>query len=398
MQSARFLKKGGRLGLVLPAELLAVSYAGPVRRFLLERFGRVRLVVFEDRVFPGVLEEVVLLLAEGEGGASCFEVFQASNLDALPAVEAAPWRQHRPEDGAKWTPGLVSASIFETYRELCGRKEFETLADWGQTYLGAVTGANAFFALKATEVKARGMKDDELLAISPPGSRHLRGPRFTRACWEIMAKEGARCFLFYPKDKPSAPARRYIDEGEANGIHRAYKCVVRSPWYRVPLVPRPDLFLTYMNHDRPRLVANEADVHVLNSLYGVSLIEERRRLGRTLLPVAGLNSLTLLGAEMVGRAYGGGLLKLEPREADRLPLPSQELLEGVRRELTQRLPRVFESLQEEGLEEAVEMVDDILLRGELKVPASDLELLRQGRSLLLRRRMIRGKASHVAGR
>lgn len=398
VQSARYLKKGGRLGLVLPAELLAVSYAGPVRRFLLERFGRVRLIAFENRVFPGVLEEVVLVLAEGEGGASCFEVFQAGNLEALPSVEAAPWRQHRPEDGAKWTPGLVSAAIFDTYLELCGRREFETLVDWGQTYLGTVTGANAFFALTAAEVKAQGLKDDELLAISPPGSRHLRGPRFTRASWESMKKEEARCFLFYPKDKPSVLARRYIDEGEANGIHRAYKCTVRSPWYRVPLVPRPDLFLTYMNHDRPRLVANEADVHILNSLYGVSLYEERKRLGRSLLPIAGLNSLTLLGAEMIGRAYGGGLLKLEPREADRLPLPSRELLEGVRRELAQRLPRVFEALQENGLEGAVKLVDEIVLSGALKVTASELELLRQGRSLLFHRRMTRGRASHVSGR
>ncbi len=51
----------------LPAELLTVNYAAPVRRFLMKRFARVRLVLFEERVFPGVLEEVVLLLAEGQG-------------------------------------------------------------------------------------------------------------------------------------------------------------------------------------------------------------------------------------------------------------------------------------------------------------------------------------------
>jgi adenine-specific DNA-methyltransferase len=33
-----------------------VNYAAEVRRYLMARFGRVRLVVFTERVFPGVLE------------------------------------------------------------------------------------------------------------------------------------------------------------------------------------------------------------------------------------------------------------------------------------------------------------------------------------------------------
>ena len=37
--------------------------------FLMKAFGRVRLVLFTERVFPGVMEDVVLLLAEGRGEA-----------------------------------------------------------------------------------------------------------------------------------------------------------------------------------------------------------------------------------------------------------------------------------------------------------------------------------------
>ena len=66
VHASGFLNAAGRLGLVLPAELIAVKYASQVRRFLLERFAQVRLVLFDNLVFPGVLEEVVLLLAEGD--------------------------------------------------------------------------------------------------------------------------------------------------------------------------------------------------------------------------------------------------------------------------------------------------------------------------------------------
>ena len=46
IHSALFLKPGGRLGLVLPAELLSVNYAAPVRQFLFDRFRQVQLVLF----------------------------------------------------------------------------------------------------------------------------------------------------------------------------------------------------------------------------------------------------------------------------------------------------------------------------------------------------------------
>ena len=45
VHSAQFLQKGGRLGLVLPAELLSVNYAAPVRRFLFEHFATVELEI-----------------------------------------------------------------------------------------------------------------------------------------------------------------------------------------------------------------------------------------------------------------------------------------------------------------------------------------------------------------
>ena len=82
-----------------------------------------------------------------------------------------------------------------------------------------------------------------------------------------------------------------------------------------------------MNADTPRLCTNRAQAHHLNSVHGVYLTGPLRRLGMDLLPVAALNSMTLLAAETVGRAYGGGMLKLEPREADRCSfLPRLSLL------------------------------------------------------------------------
>lgn len=111
INASLFLRPGGRLGLVVPAELLSVNYAAEVRRFLMERFRRVSLVMFTERVFPNVLEEVVLLLADGfgEGPASHCELHQVRNIEDLVTAKSVA-RLWKPEPiDAKWTPSLISA-------------------------------------------------------------------------------------------------------------------------------------------------------------------------------------------------------------------------------------------------------------------------------------------------
>ena len=388
VKAALHVAPEGRLALVLPAELLSVNYAQEVRRFLLRRFGRVRLVMFEERVFPEVLEEVVLLLAEGDGGSDCLEVHQTRDLRSLKSVEAAIWTAHTPSDNGKWTPALVARDAFTIYQASAAER-FEELGAWGGAYLGAVTGNNKFFSLTISEATENGLCESDVIHISPPGTRHLRGLTFTKAAWEELAKDGAQCLLLCPKDEPSNAARRYIDEAEQAGVATTYKCRMRKPWWRVPLVKTPDLFLTYMNHDRPRLVSNSAQVQILNSIYGVRLASRRKQLGRDVLPIACLNSITLLGAEIVGRAYGGGLLKMEPREADRLPVPSLEHVKMVDKLLRNIKPQLAQFLRSGNLNEAVRAVDKVVLAG---IPDGDLNVLRLAREMLFQRRRTRGKS------
>ena len=292
VQASRFLSPQGRLGLVLPAELMTVNYAAGVRRFLLERFASVRLVLFDKRIFPGVLEEVVLLLAEGTGPTDRFEVQHVRNLADLNANgrSASAWS---PTDrGDKWLPALISQAAAEGYAQLTGGDEFSTLADWGDTSLGMVSGNNRYFTLTVADAQEHSLAEGDLLRISPPGSQHLRGMTFARAAWHEMAAHGARAYLFYPDQSAnslSVAARRYIDLGESQGVQNAYKCRKRRPWWRVPGRRVPDLFLTYMNHDTPRLCANEARVPHLNSVHGVTLQPEVRQEGMELLPVASLS-------------------------------------------------------------------------------------------------------------
>lgn len=388
VHAANLLAPAGRLGLVLPAELLTVNYAAPVRRFLLERFGSVRLVMFDERVFPGVLAEVVLLLAEGTGGTDFIEVSQARNLNELGDPPTIRWAPPTPD--AKWSPALLPASAADIYASVVKSADFTTLASWGNTDLGMVSGNNRFFCLTAKRAAELGIRESELLRISPPGSRHLRGLALGEQSWRELRDDDRAVFLFAPTSEPSPEACNYIAAGEAAGVHEAYKCRVRSPWWQVPRVDAPDLFFTYMNADTPRMVANDAGVGYLNSVHGVRLHPGFRRLGRALLPFASINSLTILGAELVGRSYGGGILKLEPKEADLLPVPSRDLVSMVADRVKALQPHIAQQLRAGDVLDAAATVDRVVLREGAGLRPSELVELREARALMFGRRATRG--------
>jgi hypothetical protein len=390
VHAALFLRPGGRMGLVLPAELLSVNYAAQVRRFLLESFASVELVLFSERVFPGVQEEVVLLLADGyrRGPTDHASIYQVRNAAELSTTAAGrTWRPARLED--KWTPSLLPADALSAYTALSCSEAFTVLETWGDTTLGMVTGNNKFFALSPQRVAELGLRSLDLLRLSPPGSRHLRGLALSAPALMELGEQGAATWLFRPDGEPSPAAWAYIAAGETTNVHTAYKCRVRKPWWRVPYVPPADLLLTYMNADTPRLCTNAARAGHLNSVHGVYLRPHVRALGTDLLPLASLTSMTLLGAETVGRAYGGGMLKIEPKEADQLPVPAPALVETAADPLKKIRPQVARLLRAGKLLDAVALVDDVLLIGELGLSPAQVGVLRDAHAELTARRMAR---------
>ena len=122
VHSALFLKAGGRLGLVLPAELLSVNYAAPVRQFLFDNFKSVELVLFDEQIFPEAEADVVLLLADGYqmGPTDHAVIRQANNASELASLGTGkPWAPVDP--AGKWTGSLVSTKATDPLRRLLER-------------------------------------------------------------------------------------------------------------------------------------------------------------------------------------------------------------------------------------------------------------------------------------
>ncbi|MCW4466506.1 SAM-dependent methyltransferase [Glutamicibacter sp. MNS18] len=393
VHATSFLRHGSRMALVLPAELMFVNYAAPVRSMLLDRFATVSLVLFDQRVFADAQEEVVLLLADGYGrpGQGHFRLHQVANAAGLDSLgEGVLHTVKQPAE--RWTSSLASLEAQGIHATALAEARFVPLQSWGETSLGAVTGNNKWFTRTAEQLKILDLDPSEVVRISPPGSRHLRGLELSSSGWETLRSQGAATYLFRPETTASPAAEQLIAAGELAGVDQAYKCRVRSPWWRVPLPSVPDLFMTYMNADTPRLTTNSAQVHHINSIHGVYLGADVRELGRDLLPLASLNTLTMLGAEIVGRSYGGGILKLEPSEADKLPVPAPRLIAAYAKQLRQIKPEVARLLASGHKQEACDLVDGIVLGQMLELGHEAQQALRQSRTALLQRRKSRGKS------
>jgi len=385
VHASAFLTPAGRLAMVLPAELLTVGYAEPIRHWLKQRFAVVNLVMFERLQFHGADEQVVLLVAHGMGPCDSFCLFHVDDADDLAELHPLDPVGAKPAAEGKWSDLTLSLDVRQLFRSVAGR--MVRLDAYGTPELGTVTGNNDYFTMSEVTRAKYGIPERHLIPISPPGTRHLKGLGFSRAQWEELKLSGKRVWLLYPKKTARGnELETYLEHGRKKAVHKAYKCTVRKPWWRPPVVPVPDLFFTYMSHRYPRLIDNSAGVAFLNSMHGLRLREDTPAQARNALPLVALNSATMLGAEVMGRSYGGGILKMEPREAAALPVPAPDALASAWRSLAREAPNLDAALKRGEWWTVVAAVDQALLKRTLGLSNHEVLAIRDAATLLRIRR------------
>lgn len=327
--AAESLREGGRLALVVPAELLQVTYAAQLRAYLSERFARLDVVACNELMFEGAEQEVVLLLAEGalaarapghRGRIAVAEVATLADLaasDPVALVAAAEEKDVRGGEGEKWLKYFLSDREIGLMRALRAHPGVAPLSRLAEVDVGVVTGKNEFFVLRRSELDARGLGG--LARRTVARSAHLRGAALSGADWAALDAADERVHLLDLRDDGPAPLPRaalaYVREGEAKDWHRGYKCSIRSPWYHVPAAWEPHAFLFRQIHGFPRMVLNGAGAASTDTIHRVSAREGH---DPAAVVAATYTTLTAASAEIEGRSYGGGVLELEPTEAERL--------------------------------------------------------------------------------
>jgi len=181
------LRPGGRLGLVVPAELLQVSYAAQLREFLGEQLSEIRIVTFRRLVFDGILQEVVLLLGvRGQGPA----VIRTADLSSAEDLARLVWsRDHiaiELRGHEKWTKYFLASTEINALRGIRDTTAFVRLGDLCSVDVGVVTGRNSFFTCAPSEARERAIEEWCVPLVAR--SSQLRGIVFDE---EDLAKQQA---------------------------------------------------------------------------------------------------------------------------------------------------------------------------------------------------------------
>jgi adenine-specific DNA-methyltransferase len=330
--TAGLLKRGGRMAFVVPAEIGHAPYAAPLLEYLLGNFSTLQVVAVRDKLFPDLSEDCWLLYADGFEGRtseirlSVLNQFEPSRRPPREYIKISA-QEWRTDWNRRLRPFVMNAEARELYRGLRYRGDTARLGDVALVGIGYVSGANDFFHLKPSTAE-RLQIPDALLHPSVRNGRSLPPARVTQSVVTRWKRDDEAVLLLrLPKtgDLPRS-VKKYLDTVEGRAARTGYKCRMREPWYSVPDVQVPDFFLTYMSGREAGLVRNDAACTCTNSVHSVRLKSsgDAKYLG------AWGTDFVQLSCEIEGHALGGGMLKLEPREASEVLLPRLPLKRAER--------------------------------------------------------------------
>jgi len=332
LASLALLRPGGRLAMVVPAEIIHVTHAQSLRSYLGKECRRLVIIDPQELWFDGTLQGAVILMAEKRSsprqkaeGLGMVPVRGREFLSRSPSeLFAEPQSINGKTVEGKWTRALLDLETRDLFDEMEAHAEVHRFEDIARVDVGIVTGANKFFLVPDETVKAYGLSKYAHPMFGR--SEHCPGVIYDERQHAANAEKGNPTNFLWFDDAPGKMANRalqYIERGEAEKLHTRYKCRIRTPWYKVPSVYATEVGMLKRCHDTPRLILNKVGAYTTDTAYR---IRTREGEGQRLVGCF-INPLTALSAEVEGRHYGGGVLELIPSEIERLLVPLPKTVE-----------------------------------------------------------------------
>jgi len=300
--------------LVTAAEWLDVNYGRLVRQLLLGRLGAKNIHVIEPTAdpFPGTQTTAVITGFDVGSEPPAIGLRRVATLDELGSLHPEVLvRRERFEAADRWTP--------LTYASAQRREGFVELGELCRVHRGQVTGANDVWIADGDAFQL----PDEVLFASVTKARELID---ANGC--LADASSLRRVIDLPVDLDGFDKgvrrriERFLRYARSKGVENGYIARTRKAWWSVGLREPAPILATYMARRPPVFVRNLAAARHINIAHG---LYPRENLSEAQLrALAGFLSRSVSTRE--GRTYAGGLTKFEPREMERLWVPSPERL------------------------------------------------------------------------
>lgn len=314
LATAEYGRRGDFGAFITSSEWLDVNYGALVRRLLLDELGGQSLHVLAPEAQP-------FSDATTTGAITCFRIGDTVPAMKVRRVESvsdlgrlAKGRsvsRQRLAETNRWsvlthvTPALPEGHV--ELGELC------------RVHRGTVTGANAVWVRRDAHLDL----PERVLFPSITRARELFG-----AGARLGSLDALRRVVDLPVDLDvfDAAERRQIDrflrEARARGVPEGYIASNRRAWWSVGLRAAAPILATYMARRPPAFVRNDAGARHINIAHGLYPREEMTDAVLDRLADHLRAAVTLAQ----GRTYAGGLVKFEPREMERIPVPGPDML------------------------------------------------------------------------
>ena len=390
--SSLLLKEKGKIGFVLPAEILQVSYAQPLREFLGQFYNKINIVSFEKLVFPDIQQEVVLLLCEKNNtNTHLIEHLELKDADELQDLDVSKLKSPKKKidfKSNKWTFYFLDQKEIDFLERLQTENIIPKLGDYAKVEVGITTGSNPFFTVPLSTVQFYNLEK----YAKPLVGRSVQVPSaiFTEKDWKKNRDSEARThFLSFPKMKDlngSLGAKNYIAWGEEVGINKGYKCRIRDEWQIVPSQRISAALFIRRNNKYPKLIINEAKAFTTDTMHRVTIKENAEIKALT---ASYYNSLSFAFSEICGRSHGGGVLELMPNEVERILLPYNE----NNAELLLLINKMIR--EKKDISEVLKITNKKILKENFGLTDSEIELADSIWKRLSKRRLNRGKKANA---
>lgn len=379
------LKEIGKMGFVIPSELLQVTYAQQLRKYLATSFNKINIISFENLVFEEIQQEVVLLLCERTGtGEHLIEHIEVKDAEALQQLD--PHRLKLPTKqidfhADKWTYYFLDKEELDFLNKV-RVDDMPKIGTYADVEVGITTGSNGYFTVPQGVVEMYQLHEYARPMVGR--SVQVNSLCFTKADWQQNLANGAKANLlvFTPgaKENGNEGTKAYIENGEQQGINKGYKTSIRDDWYVIPSIKLSDALFLRRNNFYPKFVLNDAQAYTTDTMHRVFIKEG---VNRKAFVVSYYNSLSFAFAEILGRNFGGGVLELMPSEVEGVYLP-------YRKENAELFEKVDQMVREKKTaDEILDFTDKELLQKGMGFSETETKMARSIWYKLMRRRLNR---------
>ena len=331
IRALSLLEEGGRLAFIMPADTCEGKSAPDLWRWIGGNYCLDAVIGFAPNAspFPGVDTNPLIFFIRKAAPKETFHwaLCREARTDALSRWVRADF------DSQEGQLEVFERDLIEGLQTGLSRPPIENdgckyvLGDFVRVVRGIATGANDFFFLTADRVAEIGIPKKFLLR-AVGRTRDIPGTEVSDDTLRTLEREGRPTWLLALNGDPVArfpeAVRRYLTEGEIQGLPSRALISQRKPWYKMESRAVPPFLFSYLGRSNSRFIRNQAGVLPLTGFLCVYPIHSDVVFVETIWAI--LNDPdTVANLVRIGKSYGGGAVKVEPRALERLPIPAHVL-------------------------------------------------------------------------